>query len=82
MKIHLLPLPPPLPPAALQKTAPTAFEIEQMTEELIATARHWRTQRAKLNKVRKDRQRSDQGADSSKSTSRERPREDKVDVLA
>jgi hypothetical protein len=53
-----------------------------MTEELIATARHWRAQRAKLNKVRKDPQRPDQGADSSKSTSRERMREDKVDVLA
>jgi hypothetical protein len=59
MKIYLLPLPPPLPPAVPQKTAPTAFEIEQMTEELVATARHWRTQRAKLQKIRKDPQRSD-----------------------
>jgi hypothetical protein len=82
MKIHLLPSLPVLPPVTSKKAPPTAFDIEQMTEELVETARYWRTQRGKLAKIRKNPQRSDQGADSSKSAPRERRRKDAIDVLA
>jgi hypothetical protein len=82
MKIHLLPPLPFLPPAAPQKAPPTALQIEQMTEELVETARNWRAQRDKLSKVRKNRHRSDQNADPDRSTSDKRLSEDKVDVIA
>jgi hypothetical protein len=88
MKIHLMPLPPPLPPAVQQKAAPTAFEIEQRTAELAETAQYWRSQRAKLGKVRRDPRNPDQDADADKnasarkSTSRERSGKDTIDVLA
>jgi hypothetical protein len=82
MKIHLMPPLPYLPPAAPQKASPTTFEIEQMTEELVETARYWRTQRANLSKVRKKLRRADEGTDSSKSKSHERLSKDKIDKLA
>jgi hypothetical protein len=88
MKIHWLPLPLLLPPAVAQKAAPTAFEIEQRTEELNETAQYWRNQRAKLGKVRRDPRHSDQDADADKnasarkSASRERSGKDTIDVLA
>jgi hypothetical protein len=82
MKIHLLPPLPVLPPVTPKKTPPTTFDIEQMTEELVETAQYWRTQRGKLAKIRKNSQRSNQGAEASKSAPRERRREDAIDVLA
>ena len=88
MKIHMMHLPPPLPLAVPQKKAPTTFDIEQMTEELNETAQYWRAQRAKLSKVRRDPQNSDQDADSNndapsrKSAARERSGTDTIDVLA
>ena len=84
MKIHLLHQLPVLPLITPKKAPPTPFEVDQMTEELRETAEYWRTQRGKLAKIRRNPQRSDsdQDADAGKSASRERRKEDTIDVLA
>ena len=82
MKIHPRP---PLPPPSLapqQKPPPTSFQIEQKAEELIAVAQQQRTQRAKLTRVRRDRQPSHDSAESDRNGQDPRPSRGTVDVLA
>jgi hypothetical protein len=82
MKIHALPPLPPIPPTALQKAPPTAFEVEQRTEELIKTAQLQRAQRNKVNSVRRNPRRLDEDADADTNGQDRRSSRDTVDFLA
>jgi hypothetical protein len=82
MKIHVLPALPPVPPAAPQKAPPTAFEVDQRTEELIKTAQQQRAQRDKVKSVRRNPRRLDEDADSDTNEQDGRSSRTTVDFLA